>query len=221
VGTAYAHERSGDTMASVMIGGITTVLNGAFPMQTGDRVMWYLTAAESKMFNMQGAREPINTTERKEKENEDRNIANQGMYEQEKENYRVARAAGHHPDKPKLHVVWDGVSNPMKAQGYGKDQFPHLTWNNVQKYVAKVRTRSERHNHRSGVGTNISKSMYMKQKNGLENKDGNTHKKDVALIKPFFYKHASDGDYERVFAVCLSPAAPFEMVDIMISRQSL
>jgi hypothetical protein len=43
----------------------------------------------------------------------------------------------------------------------------------------------------------------------------------VALIKPFFYRNASGGDFERVFAVCLSPAAPFEMVDIMISRQSL
>ena len=44
---------------------------------------------------------------------------------------------------------------------------------------------------------------------------------NIALIKPFHYQNASQGDYERVFATCISPAAKYEMVDIMISRQSL
>jgi hypothetical protein len=41
VGTAWAHPNSGDTVATVMIGGLKTVLNGAFPMQCNDEVMWY------------------------------------------------------------------------------------------------------------------------------------------------------------------------------------
>jgi hypothetical protein len=102
----------------------------------------------------------------------------------------------------------------------GLAQFPHLTWKNIQAFVKKITETSQRQKRNFSAGSNISRQMYMKQKNGLEN-SGVTNKKDVALIKPFFYKQASDGDFERVFAVCLSPAAPFEMVDIMMSRQSL
>jgi hypothetical protein len=65
-----------------------------------------------------------------------------------------------------------------------------------------------------------NKVQFMKNVNGFE-LAGNEAKSEVALIKPFHYRFASDGDVERVFAVCISPAAPFEMVDIMISRQSM
>lgn len=41
VGTAYAHPNSGDTVATAMIGGLKTVLNGAFAIQCGDDVQWY------------------------------------------------------------------------------------------------------------------------------------------------------------------------------------
>ena len=41
VGLAYAHPNSGDNVATAMIGGLKTVLNGAFPMHCGDDVQWY------------------------------------------------------------------------------------------------------------------------------------------------------------------------------------
>jgi hypothetical protein len=41
VGTAWAHPNSGDNVATVMIGGLRTILNGAFPVQCNDEVMWY------------------------------------------------------------------------------------------------------------------------------------------------------------------------------------
>lgn len=41
VGTAYATELTGDTVASVMIGGMVTVLNGHFQCYTGELVQWY------------------------------------------------------------------------------------------------------------------------------------------------------------------------------------
>lgn len=169
VGTAYAHERSGDTMASIMIGGINTCLNGAFPLQTGDRVMWYLTKAEAEMFMANGERIKL------------------------------------------------GDKSPMQANVLGK--FPRLTLKNIETHVEKIRSmgKKDRDNQRNVVK---AKQAYAKQQNGIE-LPGNSFKDAVALIKPFFYKNASDGDFERVFAVCLSPAAPFEMVDIMISRQSL
>jgi len=41
VGTAWAHPNTGDTVATVMIGGLKTVLNGAFTVQCNDEIMWY------------------------------------------------------------------------------------------------------------------------------------------------------------------------------------
>ena len=41
LGTAWAHPSSGDTVASVMIGGLRTVLNGGFPIHTNDPICIY------------------------------------------------------------------------------------------------------------------------------------------------------------------------------------
>ena len=46
--------------------------------------------------------------------------------------------------------------------------------------------------------------------------------KPIARVKPFvFDRNGSHPDCRRVFAVALSSARPYEMVDIKISRQSL
>lgn len=57
VGTAWAHPNSGDTVATVMIGGLKTVMNGAFPMQCNDEVMWYWEE-ERSCFRPDGKRLP-------------------------------------------------------------------------------------------------------------------------------------------------------------------
>lgn len=41
LGTAWAHPSTGDTVASVMIGGLKTVQNGAFPVHTNDLLCIY------------------------------------------------------------------------------------------------------------------------------------------------------------------------------------
>ena len=41
LGQAWGSYLSGDTVASVLVGGMMTVLNGHFPMHTGDEVQWY------------------------------------------------------------------------------------------------------------------------------------------------------------------------------------
>jgi hypothetical protein len=166
VGTAYAHENTGDTIASVMIGGITTVLNGAFPMQTGDRVMWYLSKGEATMFNTDGVRFSVE------------------------------------------------AENPMKLNS--DDELEPFTYADVKNFVEYIQSQSLPKNKR----TNDAKAVFNQQRNGF-NLPGTSAKNDIALIKPFHYKNASDGDVERVFAVCISPADKFEMVDIMISRQAL
>ena len=42
----YAHPNSGDTMSSVMIGGLRTVMNGKWEVQAGDRIQWYFVVRD-------------------------------------------------------------------------------------------------------------------------------------------------------------------------------
>jgi hypothetical protein len=54
----YAHPNSGDTMSSVMIGGLRTVMNGDFEVFAGDIIQWYWTF-ERKCFHSDGRRKSI------------------------------------------------------------------------------------------------------------------------------------------------------------------
>lgn len=54
-GLGYVHPSNGDTVVSALIGGLTTVRNGAFPIKTGDLVMWYFDF-EAICFDKNGRR---------------------------------------------------------------------------------------------------------------------------------------------------------------------
>lgn len=55
LGIAYAHPDSGDTVGTVMIGGLRTVLNGHFTVNTGQLVQWYFEF-EAAAFDGNGER---------------------------------------------------------------------------------------------------------------------------------------------------------------------
>ena len=54
----FAHAHHGDTMTSVHIGGLRTVMNGDFSVECGDKIQWYWPD-EKAYFNAQGVRLPI------------------------------------------------------------------------------------------------------------------------------------------------------------------
>jgi hypothetical protein len=54
----YAHPNSGDTMSSVMIGGLRTIMNGDFEVFAGDMIQWYWTF-ERNCFREDGHRKSI------------------------------------------------------------------------------------------------------------------------------------------------------------------
>jgi hypothetical protein len=56
VGKASAHGYQGDTVASVQIGGLRTVINGGFEVQTGDLIQMYMPQAEEFSFLSNGGR---------------------------------------------------------------------------------------------------------------------------------------------------------------------
>jgi hypothetical protein len=55
VGYGAAHPLSGDTVCTTMIGGMRTILNGAFEVDTGDIIQWYWSA-ETNCFDKDGKR---------------------------------------------------------------------------------------------------------------------------------------------------------------------
>jgi hypothetical protein len=59
---AYANPRSGDTVGSVMIGGLRTVMNGHWEVHAGDLVQWYWTF-EKECFDDKGKRKRYKTYE--------------------------------------------------------------------------------------------------------------------------------------------------------------
>jgi hypothetical protein len=63
LGQAWASYLSGDTVASVLVGGMVTVQNGHFTMHTGDMVQWYFdwehTEFDSTNRKTNGFRQPL------------------------------------------------------------------------------------------------------------------------------------------------------------------
>ena len=51
----FAHAHHGDTMTSVHIGGLRTVMNGDFPVECGDQIQWYWPD-EAEWFDVHGGR---------------------------------------------------------------------------------------------------------------------------------------------------------------------
>ena len=58
---AYANPRTGDTVDSVMIGGLRTVMNGDWEVQTGDEVQWYWTFEKDCFRVKDGSRKSFRT----------------------------------------------------------------------------------------------------------------------------------------------------------------
>jgi hypothetical protein len=55
----YAHPNSGDTMSSVMIGGLRTIMNGDFEVYAGDLIQWYWTFEKDCFHPITGKRKSI------------------------------------------------------------------------------------------------------------------------------------------------------------------
>ena len=50
LGTAWASEQTGDTVSSVLVGGMQTVMNGAFPCCAGEVLQWYFEFEEDMYY---------------------------------------------------------------------------------------------------------------------------------------------------------------------------
>lgn len=161
VGVAYAHPNSGDNVATAMIGGLVTIMNGAFPVLAGDPIQWYWDA-ERACFQASGHR-----------------------YEGQ-----IQGAQGQLPTS--------------------EDVLSYL----ANHHVDPSRQEEKRRKFFDRGNGNFAPPMY----------DGNvTGKLQVAYPKPFRFQDTEErvADRLRVFGKALTGARPFEMFDVMVSRQSL
>lgn len=159
VGLAYAHPNSGDNVASALIGGLVTIMNGAFSIQGGDFVQWYWEA-ERPCFQANGHRWP--------------------------------ELIGTQPGQ----VASDDVASWLQA------------------HHSDPSRQDEKRRKFYDRGNGNFDSAY----------DGVVAgKQQVAYPKPFRFQDDQEriADRMRVFGRALSSARPFEMVDIMVCRQSL
>lgn len=161
LGLAYAHATSGDNVGSSQIGGMITILNGAFPICSGDLVQWYFVF-EAPCFLENGHRD-----DRKK-------LIERGKITSSK------------IDKELKEISLDG--------GYNLEE------NSLQ-------GRRKRY-------YDMQQGNFGKESNGKIN---------VAYPKVFFQHEAFPRvfDRQRVFGRAVSNARPFEMVDIMVGRQSM
>lgn len=170
LGHAYAHPMSGDTVASSMIGGLRTVLNGGYNINAGDLVQWYFDFEEDLFYKAPHT----------------------------KEGARLA----------KLRNV------PFNTHGAIYDSLDtiktQLDGLNMQSQSLRV----------DDGNVNVRRDFHMRQHGA----DLQSRKQNMARIKTFKFDDDADVsvyDRCRVFGRAISSARPFEMVDIMISRQSI
>ena len=163
VGFAYPHPLSGDNVCTSMIGGMRTIMNGAFEIDTGDMLQWYWTA-ETNCFDSNGRR---------------------------REQIGEVRSSG-------VNAFLQGNNGRLSSDS------------------ERRRAMYERSN---GVFTTSGN-----QQGGDPTTFVYNGKKEVAFPKSL--RPGRDGQYRlsdkmRVFARAMSGARPFEMFDVMISRQSM
>lgn len=171
----YAHHNSGDTMSTVMIMGLHTTMNGAYPIETGDDVMWYWDFETEALDERTGQRNLPGDNYRAD---------GTKLFYNGKEYDTVTQR---NEIKNELVLAMHGVSGEYNPKAPDRGALP------------EAGKRRKFHDRQQVMG-----------------------RKPIARIKPFvFDKNGSHPDCRRVFAVALSSARPYEMVDIRISRQSL
>ena len=171
----FAHHNSGDTMSTVMIMGLHTTMNGAYPMETGDIVMWYWDF-EVPLFDTK-------TGQRVHKKNylllDNDLIIDKKQFHVMKQRANIVQQF--------TNMFVDTLTEPFDPTPVANGTLP------------QAEKRRKFHDRQQVMG-----------------------EKGIARIKPYvFNEHGTHPDCRRVFAVAMSSARPFEMVDIRISRQSL
>lgn len=197
LGTAWASQQTGDTVASVLIGGMQTVMNGAFACSAGDVLQWYFDFEENEFADKTKEMTFPGVYDENGSPTQTVIIAGQRLpFNDMEESIRDGSKQLHDAEGPTVKrrrqfmermdgVMLDGSGRGMKA-GY------------VQNENGGVM--------RQGCGKAFPKPYRLAL---CKNTNNNIEYTDHY------------GDKIRIFAKCISSARPHEMVDVMMMTQSL
>lgn len=198
LGTAWASQQTGDTVASVLIGGMQTVMNGAFACAAGEVLQWYFDFEEDQFAH------------------KTQNMANVGAGQNAvimAGQRPLYAAAGSHVQDPavvpatvaesdgdallvkrrRFHERMDGMELDGSGDGMKRGTFRQRDAGGREVWKSQ------------GCGKAFPKPYRMAMRlNGHELQ---------------YFDHY--GDRIRIFAKCISSARPHEMVDVMLMTQSL
>jgi hypothetical protein len=131
LGQAWASYLTGDTVASVLVGGMVTVQNGHFTMHTGDLVQWYFDFEQQEFDHTNrkthGRRvsiekDDVNRNKKREKYLDERlygNSTSMGRNSGQKDTTRVVRIKSYHMNAVHTlnmqHILTDHYGDKMRV----------------------------------------------------------------------------------------------------------
>ena len=198
LGTAWASQQTGDTVASVLIGGMQTVMNGAFACAAGDVLQWYFDFEEDQF---------AHKTQKMEADGGIKAVVLEGQRQVMQAdtvlgpNAAIMEDLGAHRAAKRRRVFGerqDGVFNDGSKQGQGMKAGTYCP--TFKKNTSEITSWKS-----TGCGKAFPKPYRL------------------AMIYTGTDLEYRDhyGDRIRIFAKCISSARPHEMVDVMLLTQSL
>ena len=207
---AYANPRTGDTVGSVMIGGLRTVMNGDWEVQAGDLVQWYWTF-EKDCFRADGARKRYMIYDEKG--------------EPELDYFGLSPFDDVEDDLLKRQRGGRGLMPAVEPRGEGEeaDEIPgrgHETAPGLLPFDTLNKSNKSTTDKAADARRNFSDRQYGIKPQSLTPSD---KAKSVARIKTYVHDPLCPRLYDRlrVFARAIATARPGELLDIQISRQSM
>ena len=192
-GIAYASTLSGDNVATVMIGGLRTVMNGGFECRAGQLLQWYFDF-ETPMFCGEA------------KENKKGEMLAVGMRVAGLINGGSAGDDGDENDDPQL------KRKRLDQPAHSLDLTASNLFDKTESLKPQDEQRKKYHERALGMEDSFPKG-------GVSNVKHNIVYPKPYMLRPDGTEHY--GDKIRVFARCVNGARKYEMMDIQLCTQSL
>ena len=247
LGTAWASDQTGDTVSSVLVGGMQTVMNGAFACRAGEVLQWYFEFEENQFYPNTVSIRPTGGGESQRKvaasrknvsqPNADRiyipyfltidadgnagetvAVPEQNMLKcYDAKIASIALAKTGTYDREKARITFEGTDYALCLNAEAETW---LTWRDILE-----KSRLDNYAAKNELHTFKGDAIKKRRRDFNEKMDGDgaDHKGNKFYPKPYRLYNGKDhyGDKIRIFAKCVNGGRAHEMIDIMLMTQSL
>lgn len=247
LGTAWASDQTGDTVSSILVGGMQTVMNGAFACRAGEVLQWYFEFEENHFYP-----NTVSITDKESSTKQRKAAASRKLVTKEPgDNFAPSWHLIDEQGKPNAtqmavpaeidNMYKDKLISMLNAKtgtyDCGKaiiehagekyavcekrDGEPHLlTWRDIMR-----KTHADNYAAKNELETFSGDAIKKRRRDFNEKMDGDgaDHKGNKFYPKPYRLCDGKDhyGDKIRIFAKCVNGGRAHEMIDIMLMTQSL